>query len=204
MPRKCALCNEIIKDDEYESNCMPYKKRYVHITCFNASVKAVAVDKKEKLEKKKEEIEGNKKGKKKQIRTPKAELKDGMSDEEYKEKREYYDYLKQILNTDKLSAKTYTLSDKYIHQFEWTWRGMRDALVYLHEIKEKEITEDIVGYLPYIYDDSLRFFEEVKRVEENNKEAPLSDMYKTKRIVYRKRPQKTIEDLEIESINKSK
>lgn len=204
MPRKCALCNEIIKDSEYDS-CMPYKKRYVHITCFNASVKAVAVNKKEQLEKKKEEIEGSKKGKKKPIRTPRAELKDGISDEEYKEKREYYDYLRQILNTDKLNAKIYTLSDKYLKQFDsWTWRGMKDALVYMYEIKEKEVTGDVVGYLPYIYEEAEAFFNDVRRVEENNKKASLSDMYKTKRIVYHKKPQKIVEDLEIESINKSK
>lgn len=200
--RKCVLCSKNILEEDMKI-AVPYKGRYAHKECFDIAIRAIKKDKDEELEEKKKKKETDSKAKKKSTKTPKAELKEGMSDEEYKEKREYYNYLKKILNTEKLSAKVYTLSEKYLTQFEWSWTGMREALVYLHEIKEKEITGDVVGLLPYIYEESQDFFKEVKRVENSNKDAALSDMYHTRRIVYRKRPQKAFEDLVIESIPKS-
>lgn len=195
--RKCIVCGKWIPEEEM-GNAVPYKKRFAHKGCFNQMMKTLKINKDEELKDKQEK-------KKTQKTTPKVELKNGLSDEEYREKREYYDYLKQILNTDKLSAKVYTLSEKYLNQFNsWSWKGMKDALVYMYEIKEKEITGDVVGYLPYIYEEAVKFFEEVKRVEANNKKVSLSDMYKTKKIIYHKKPQKIVEDLVIESINKSK
>ena len=204
MPKKCVVCGKIISEKELEI-AVPYKNRMAHKSCFDNAIKMIRQDKIEQLEEKKKKQKETTKEKRKVSAKPKAELKDGLSDEEYLEKRGYYDYLKQALNTDKLSAKIYTLSGKYLDQFDsWSWRGMKDALVYLNEIKGKEITEDIVGYLPYIYEEAVRFFDDVRRVEESNKEASLSDMYKTKRMVYHKKPQKIIEDLVIESIDKSK
>ncbi len=195
MPRKCALCNEIIKDSEYDQ-CMPYKKRYVHINCFNASIKAVAVNKKEQLEKKKEEIEEKKsKSKKKPIRTPKAELKDGVSDEEYKEKREYYELLKEVIGTDKLTPKIYTISEGYITKYDMTWTGMRDTVIYLRDIKEKELVGDVVGIIPYYYHESQGFYEELKRVEENNKGIDVNSLY-SERVVKFTPPKRKIKQLD--------
>lgn len=196
MAKKCYVCNKLIQNEE---EMIPYKNRFVHPDCFNIAVKIVKQEKDEELAKKTEE----KKEKKKKAPRPKAELKEGLSNEEYKEKEKYYSYLKKLLNTEKLTAKIYTVSERDKDRFGWTWIGMYNTLVYLNEIKEKELIGDIVGYLPYSYDEAQAFYDDVKKVEENNKEASLSDMYQTKRIKYHKKSQQIIEDLVIESIKKS-
>lgn len=206
MPRKCLVCGKIIEKEE-EINCIPYKSRLAHPDCFNSAMKMVKTDKDAQLEKQKKKketknkIEGS--GRKVITKTPKAELKDGVSDEEYKEKKQYYDYLHNLLGVDKLSAKVYTVSERDKERFGWTWGGMYNTLVYLNEIKEKELIGDIVGIIAFYYEESERFYEEIKKVEESNKEASLSDMYQTKRIIYHKRPKRIEEDLVIESIHKS-
>lgn len=194
--KRCAVCNKPIQKDE-EELCVPYKKRLAHPSCFNNAMRLIKTEKDEQLEKKNKEAKA-----KKTVRRPKAELKEGVSDEEYKKKQEYYNYLKQILGTDKLTAKIYALSDKYLTQYGWSWGGMKNALVYLNEIKEKDLSGDVVGLLPFVYEEAENFFEEVKRVEEKSKNTSFSDMYQTKRIIYHKGSQKKVEDLEIESINK--
>lgn len=198
MPKKCIFCKQIIPKEE-EEFCTPYKGRLAHNDCFNSAMKLIKQDKDEQLDKKSKEIKT-----KKSVKRPKAELKGGLSDEEYKDKQEYYDYLKQILNTDKLTAKIYALSDRYLTQYGWSWAGMKNALVYMNEIKEKELTGDVVGLLPFVYEEAEEFFNEVKKVEERSKNTSLSDMYQTKRIIYHKRPDKVAEDLVIESINENR
>lgn len=198
MPKKCIFCKQIIPKEE-EEFCIPYKGRLAHNDCFNSAMKLIKQDKDEQLDKKCKEIKT-----KKSVKRPKAELKDGLSDEEYKDKQEYYDYLKQILNTDKLTAKIYALSDRYLTQYGWSWGGMKNALVYMNEIKEKELTGDVVGLLPFVYEEAEEFFNEVKMVEERSKNTSLSNMYQTKRIIYHKRPDKVAEDLVIESINENR
>ena len=202
MAKKCVICGQWIEKEE-EENCTPYKNRLAHADCFKSAMKMIKTDKDEQLEEKRKQKAQNSK-RKKLVQTPKSELKDGLSDEEYKEKQSYYNYLKQLLNTDKLSAKIYTLSEKYVTKYEdWTWGGMKNALVYIKEIKEEEITGDVVGLLPYIYEEAESFFNNIDKVAESNKNASLSDMYQTKHIIFRKRTQKVSEDLVIESIKHS-
>lgn len=196
MPKKCIFCKQIIPKEE-EELCTPYKGRLAHNDCFNSAMKLIKQDKDEQLDKKSKEIKT-----KKQAKRPKAELKDGLSDEEYKDKQEYYDYLKQILNTDKLTAKIYALSDRYLTQYGWSWAGMKNTLVYMNEIKEKELTGDVVGLLPFVYEEAENFYEEIRRVEEYNKDISVKNMYQIKRVTYKKRLEKDLEDLIIESINK--
>lgn len=206
MAKKCVICGKPI-DKEEETNCVPYKNRLAHPDCFNFAMKTIKDNKDEQLEKQKKKKETQSKisgrGRKASVKTPKAELKDTVSDEEYREKKQYYDYLHNLLGVDKLSAKVYTVSERDKERFGWTWDGMYNTLVYLNEIKEKTIAGDIVGLIPYYYDESEKFYEEVKRIKENNKEVSLSNMYQTKKIVYHKRPQKIEEDLVIESIQKA-
>ena len=203
MAKKCVVCGKWIPEEEM-GGCVPYKNnRIAHKSCFNQAMKIIKTDKDEQLEKKKESKEKNSRGRKKTEKIPKAELKEGLSDEEYREKRDYYDYIKQLLGVDKLTAKIYTISERDKERFDWTWRGMKDTLVYLHDIKEKVLSGDIVGIVSYYYDEAQAFYEDVKKVEENNKNAALSDMYQTKQIIYYKKPKNVVEDLVIESIKKT-
>ena len=198
MPKKCLVCGKIINKEE-ETDCIPVKNRLAHPDCFNYAMKTIKSDKDEQLEKQKKrrdtknKIEGKKST---SVRTPKAELKDGISDEEYKEKRNYYDYLRYLLNTDKLTAKIYAVSDRDKERYGWTWVGMKDTLVYLNEIKETNFTGDIVGLLPFAYEEAQRFYEEVKRVEENNKDININKLY-SERIVRIKPPKRKIKQIDI-------
>ena len=188
---KCALCNTYIENPSDE---VPYKNRFVHKTCFNASLKAIKKDKDEKLTQKAKESKRGKAVK------PKAELKEAVSEEDYADKKQYYQYLRELIN-EELSAKVYALSDQYVSRYNFTFKEMYQTLVYLHEIIEKELVGDIVGVIPFYFTEAQNYFRNVKQVEEINKDIDISKMYKEK--IVRIQPKKrNIKQLNIEDIGK--
>ena len=196
MGRKkvCVLCGKNIDD---VNDAVPYKKRYAHTSCFNVAVKAVHINKTEKLEEKSQDSPPKKRGKKAK---PKVELKDAITEEEYIQKNLYYDYLKKILG-DKLPVKIYVLTQKYIDQYNFTYQKMYQTLTYLYSILEKDFTEDIVGLIPYYYEKADQHYHAVKQVEENNKDKNIDTMYH-KKIIYIQPEKKRYKQIDIASIRK--
>lgn len=175
-PKKCVICGKPIIDEEG----IPYKGRYAHSDCFQSAIKLIAVDKKDRLEEKKKQS----KEKTKQSKS-KAELKDGLSEEEYAEKTKYYNYIRSLLelnNNDKLDAKYYVISNRMIEEYSFTWKGMYLTLCYLKEILQKEVKDNYIGLIPYYYESALSFFDKVKKIEEDNKQINTAEMYSKKTI----------------------
>ena len=175
-PKKCVICGKPIIDEEG----IPYKNRYAHSDCFQSAIKLIAVDKKDRLEEKNKQS----KEKTKQSKS-KAELKDGLSEEEYTEKTKYYSYIRSLLelnNNDKLDAKYYVISNRMIEEYSFTWKGMYLTLCYLKEILQKEVKDNYIGLIPYYYETALSFFDKVKKIEEDNKQINTAEMYSRKTI----------------------
>ena len=192
VKHKCALCNTYIDNPSDE---VPYKNRFVHRTCMNASLKAIKKDKDEKLAQKAKESK-----RRKSTPKPRAELKDAVSEEEYADKKQYYQYLRELIN-EELSAKVYALSDQYVSRYNFTFKEMYQTLVYLHEIIEKELVGEVVGLIPYYFTEAQNYFKSIEQVEEANKDIDISKMYKEK--VIRIQPKKRIvKQIDIESIGK--
>ena len=188
--RKCIICGEWIENN---SQSIPYKGKWSHEKCFQIAVKAIKKDKDEKLAEKT-------KSKAKSTPKPKAELKDAVSEEEYAEKKQYYQYLRELID-DELSAKVYALSDQYVSRYNFTFKEMYQTLVYLHEIVEKELVGDIVGLIPFYLSEAQNYFKSIEQVKEVNKNIDISKMYKEK--IVRIQPKKRIvKQLNIDDIGK--
>jgi hypothetical protein len=158
-------------------------------------MKAIKKDKDEKLADK-----SKAKSKTKSTPKPRAELKDAISEEEYADKKQYYQYLRSLID-DELSAKVYALSDQYISRYNFTFKEMYQTLVYLHEIVEKELVGEVVGLIPFYFTEAQNYFKSIEQVEEANKNIDVSKMYKEKVVVIQ--PKKRItKQLDIESIGK--
>lgn len=170
--RKCVCCGEWIGAGEAS---VPYKGRYAHEKCFNIAMKSIHNDKQKKLEEK-----SKSKGKK---RKPAAELKNKLSAEEYKTKQQYYGYVRELMKEEELPAKVYAVSEDYIKKYNFSFDGMYQTLVYLNEIIKKELTGDIVGIIPYYYTEAEKYYKNLEKVEEMNKDMDISKMYHKKTIV---------------------
>ena len=189
--RKCVICNELLADEQG----VPYKGRYAHQKCFNIVMKTLQKDKVKEISKATEKKKTGRKAK------PKAELKEALSEEEYQKKQQYYKYLRQLIEDEEISAKVYALTEDYIDRYRFSYESMYQTLVYLHEIKEKELTGDVVGIIPYYHSEAMQYYESINKVAELNKDIDMSKMYKERTIIIQPRKRK-IKQIDIESIKK--
>lgn len=159
--RKCKVCSEFITD---EKDAVEYKDGFVHRKCFAISLK-IAQDKRiEKV--------NNAKGKKESAKKITKVPKEGLSEEQYQEKVKYYEFIKTALNTDKIPAKIYATTEKYLKTYEdFTFKGMLDALRYCHEIRGLSLGEDCVGLTKYFYEEAERFYKECSEYQKNLSET---------------------------------
>ena len=188
--RKCVICNEILDEQGVQ-----YKGRYAHQKCFNIAMKTLQKDKNKEIDKVAEKKKVGRKAK------PKAELKEALSEEEYQKKQQYYNYLRELIDGQELSAKIYALTEDYIERYKFTYESMYKTLVYLHEIIEKELTGDVVGIIPYYHSEAAQYYESIDKVAEFNKDIDISQMYKEKTILIQPKKKK-IKQIDIESIGK--
>lgn len=190
--KTCVLCGKSILPTE---SCVPYKGRYAHDHCFKDAMKLLGQGKKKQLaasEKKKKDASKKK---------AQAELKDGMSEEDYAKKKHYYEYLKELLNDEQLTAKQFAVSERYIERYNFTFEGMYQTLVYLNEILEKELVGDIVGIIPYYYSEAEQFYHDLDAIGENSKKISLKESYPDK-VVYIKPRKRQVKEMDIEGIGK--
>lgn len=173
--RKCVICgNPILPTDE----TIPYKNRLAHLTCFN-NMSKLAGD-----ERKKRESKPTKKPVKKKVAA--VELKEQVTEEEHAKKVEFFQLLRELLNTQELSAKVYKLTADYLNQFpDFTYESMYQALYYYYVLKEHPVIGDCIGILPYCHEEAKRYFESIKSVERENADIDVSDMYQTKTYRYK-------------------
>ena len=189
---KCVLCGQLISDKDL-ATAVPYKGRKAHLSCFNTTMKTLKKENDSLLEEKAKEAK-----KRSNSPKPKVELKGAMSEEEYAEKKAYYDYLKQLVVGD-LQSKTYALTESYIAKYGFTWQGLYNTLVYLNEIKQMDLKGDVVGLLPYIYSEAQEYMDSVKAVSDSNKGIDVSQMYQHQTIQIKPRPRR-LKLLDIESV----
>lgn len=189
--RKCVCCGEFIENND---NSVPYKGRHAHINCFNTAMKTLKSSKDSELKQK----EKKKAGATKKKKAP-AELKDGMTEEEYAKKKKYYDYVRSLLNEPDLSTKIFAVSENLIKRYGFTFVSMYWTLVYLKEIKDYAFEGDIVGIIPYYHDEAQKYYESIKQVEETNKNFDMSNSYHRKVVTVKPR-KRTTQLLDITSI----
>lgn len=193
-PKKCMICGESIIGEEgilYKNN------RFVHSKCFQSEVKNIAKEKQKQLN----NTPTNKKGRKPK---PQAELKDALSEEEYNDKKAYYEYIKQLMNKesiDTFDTKIYAISSNINEKYGIPWKWMYLTLVYMNEILEYEFdfTKGIAGLIPYYYNQAKKYYDELDKIEQNNKDLNIEGMYEEK-IIYIKPPKRFIKQLNVEDI----
>lgn len=193
-PKKCMICGESIIGEEgllYKDN------RFVHSKCFQSEIKNIAKEKQKQLN----GTSTNKRGRKPK---PKIELKDALSEEEYNDKKAYYEYIRQLISkesNDTFDTKIYAISTNINEKYGIPWKWMYLTLVYMNEIIEYsfDFKKGIVGLIPYYYNQAKRFYEELDEIEQNNKDLNIDGMYK-ETTIYIKPKKRPIRQLDIETI----
>lgn len=185
--KTCKLCGKSIQPNETP---VPFGIRFAHETCFeNWTIEAINQKNKELKNK----------GKKQKDQKPVKELKNGLSEEEYKEKTKYYDYFRKVLGKEQLPVKIYKLTDDYIRLYNVNYLDLYHTLVYVNEILQKQLKGDIIGLLPFYITQAQAYFIDVKQIEKEIEKIDLNKMYSTKNVKINKK-EKRIPQMDIISL----
>lgn len=166
--RKCKICGEWITDN---NDSLKYKNGYAHKGCFNIAMKVTVSNKKEALRTKKKTTSATK---------PQKELKDGLSEEEYKDKCMLCDYIRSLTHED-VTVVTYKLIEDYKRDYGITYREMYDDLYWYFCLCNNDVKSDkVIGMVPYCHSDAQRYYRSIQKSNVSCREHlnNLSEMYK--------------------------
>lgn len=188
--RKCAICGEWIDDN---SESVPYKKRYAHLKCFNVAMQVVVSEKSrgEKTSVKTKEVKTR----------PQKEVKAGLSEEEYQEKKQLCDYLRKCLNTD-ITIKIYKLMEDYIKKYKVSYHEIYETLYWYYSIENNPVQGDMIGIFPYIYDEAKKKMEVIENAQKDctGKINDMQKMYQEKVLTAPDIKERVIEQIDISKI----
>lgn len=148
--RKCKICNEWIEDN---ADSISYKNGYVHKQCFNIAMKVTTTEKKESL------------SKKSKVKTPKPqkELKEGLSEEEYQDKKKLCDYIRELTRED-ISVATYKLIEDYKKKYKITYEQMYSDLYWYFDICNHAVEGDmVIGIVPMCHTEAQKYYESIRQ-----------------------------------------
>lgn len=177
---KCKYCGKMFDRDK-----LPFKQisaaRYAHLEC---------AEKEEEL-----------------IAQKKAE-EEALKSKEEKDKEALEGYIKFLLNEKKINPKVRKQLETYINQYNYTYSGIRKALIYFYEIKgnDRDKMNGGIGIVPYCYKQAYDYYYSLWQANLANKDKDISLYVPKERIViitppqrkYRKRKIFTFLDEEVE------
>ena len=181
---KCIICNKnfTLAELENETNLVLYKGKKAHRKCFDHIMKGyskiehnITLQKEQEKKQAKKEVESKVK--------PVEVENEGLSEEEYQYKRKYYAYLREQLG--EVTSKHYVMTDRYYKKFDYTFSGMYNTLVYMHEVLDVVFNDEegnIVGLIPYHYEEAETYYEDLEKCENANRDKDISKMYQTRTI----------------------
>lgn len=166
--RKCKICGEWIENN---NDSVSYKKGYAHEHCFNIAMKAV-------VEVKKKEIAQQSKSAK--APKPQKELKEGLTEEEYREKQQLCNYMRNLIKED-LPIAAYQLMEDYKKKYKISYKEMHEDLQWYFELGDHSVEGDLViAVVPRCHTEAQKYYDSIRianaSCREHLKELP--NMYK--------------------------
>ena len=85
------------------------------------------------------------------------------------------EYIIKLLGDDFITPRVRKQINTYIEQYQYTYSGIRKALVYFYEIKGNSIDKANggIGIVPYIYDDANAYYRRLWKAQQINQSKPI-------------------------------
>lgn len=77
-----------------------------------------------------------------------------------RDKEELEKYILELLNEDFISPRVRKQINSYIEEYNFTYSGMKKALVYFYEVKgnDRKKASGGIGIIPYVYRDAYNYY----------------------------------------------
>ena len=102
------------------------------------------------------------------------------------DKEQLEDYIKDLFGTTYIDPRVRAQIKKYVEEFNYTYSGIRKALIYHYEIKggDKSKANGGIGIVPYVYEAAYNYHYQLWLAQQKNKDVEV-ELYtpKVKEIV---------------------
>ena len=98
-----------------------------------------------------------------------------------KDKEDLEKYIMELLNEEYISPRVRKQMSSYIEEYNFTYSGMKKALVYFYEVKgnDKSKANGGIGIIPYVYRDAYNYYYSLWLANQKNEHKVIID-YKPK------------------------
>ena len=119
--------------------------------------------------------------------------------QEEQDKQDLDNYIIQLLKIDYLDARIRKQIKTYIEENNYTYSGIKKALIYFYEVKGNSIEKANggIGIVPFIYKDAFNYYYALWQAQQQNKDKVIVD-YQPKVIeVVIPRPQRKVKQRQL-------
>lgn len=110
------------------------------------------------------------------------------------DKEELENYIKQLLNEDFISPRVRKQINSFIEQYNYTYSGMRKALIYFYEVKgnDKSKANGGIGIIPYCYKQAYDYYYSLWLAKQKNEDKDITTYIPQTKVVKIPVPQRKI------------
>lgn len=107
------------------------------------------------------------------------EHQEELKTQDQKDREQLEAYIKILLNVEQLNPRIYKSINDYLKQYNYTYKGIFQALVYFYEVKgnDKSKANGSIGIVPYCYQDAFNYFLAMWEAQQKN-EVKVINHYK--------------------------
>lgn len=94
-----------------------------------------------------------------------------------KDKEDLEKYIMELLNEEYISPRVRKQMSSYIEEYNFTYSGMKKALVYFYEVKgnDKSKANGGIGIIPYVYRDAYNYYYSLWLANQKNENKVIID-----------------------------
>jgi hypothetical protein len=93
-----------------------------------------------------------------------------------KDKEDLEQYIMQLLGEEFISARVRKQINSYVEQYNYTYSGMKKALVYFYEVKKNDVSKANggIGIIPYVYRDAYNYYYSLWLAKQKNEDKDIT------------------------------
>ena len=94
-----------------------------------------------------------------------------------KDKEDLEKYIMELLGEEYISPRVRKQMNNYVNEYNFTYSGMKKALVYFYEVKgnDKSKAKGGIGIIPYVYRDAYNYYYSLWLANQKNEHKVITD-----------------------------
>lgn len=108
------------------------------------------------------------------------------------DKENLEEYIKKLFGLEYIVPRIRKQINNFVEEHNYTYSGIRGALIYFFEIKHNSIEKSNggIGIVPFIYDEAKKYYESLQDIQEENKQVLVQHEEPRKEVVVIIKPPK--------------